>query len=48
MEILDAKYEKVDLSTVILKCTYLQKKERAALLKLLLNFEGLFNGMLGT
>jgi hypothetical protein len=48
MEILDARYEKADLSTIVSKCTSLSKEERAALLKLLLCYEDLFNGMLGT
>jgi hypothetical protein len=48
MEILDAKYEKADLFTVVSKCTYLSQKERAALLKLLINYEDLFDGTLGT
>ena len=33
IEILDAKYEKVDLSIIVSKCTYLTKEEKAALLK---------------
>jgi hypothetical protein len=48
MEIQDAKYEKADLARVVSKCNYLQKKERAAILKLLLNYEDLFDGTLGT
>jgi hypothetical protein len=36
MQILDASYEKADLSDIMSKCTYLSKEERAALLKLLL------------
>ena len=48
MEILDAKYEKADLSTIVSKCTYLSKEERAALLKLLFQYEDLFDGTLGT
>jgi hypothetical protein len=36
MQILDASYEKADLSDIISKCTYLSKKVRTALLKLLL------------
>jgi hypothetical protein len=47
MQILDASYEKADLSDIISKCTYLSKEERTALLKLLLRYEGLFDGTLG-
>jgi hypothetical protein len=48
MEILDASYEKADLYDITSKCTYLSKEERAALLKLLLRYEDLFDGTLGT
>jgi hypothetical protein len=48
MQILDASYEKADLSDIISKCTYLSKEERTALLKLLLQYEDLFDGTLGT
>jgi hypothetical protein len=48
IESLDAKYEKADLSTILSKCTYLKKEEQAALLKLLLCYKDLFDGMLGT
>ena len=39
MEILDAKYEKADLQSIVSNCNYLSKAERSALLKLLLEFE---------
>jgi hypothetical protein len=48
MQILDASDEKADLSDIISKCTYLSKEERTALLKLLLRYEDLFDGTLGT
>jgi hypothetical protein len=48
MEILDAKYEKADLTNVVSKCTYLNKKEQTTLLKLLLKYKDLFDGTLGT
>jgi hypothetical protein len=48
MEILDASYEKADLRDITSKCTCLPKEERAALLKLPLRHEDLFDGTLGT
>ena len=48
MEILDAKYEKANLSTVVSACEYLNRQEKAALLRLLLRHEDLFDGSLGT
>ena len=48
MEILNAKYEKANLSTIVSRCTYLKREERAALLKLLLRYEDLFDGTLRT
>jgi hypothetical protein len=48
MEILDAKYEKANLQLITSQCTYLPKEERTALLKLLLRYEDLFDGTLGT
>jgi hypothetical protein len=48
MELLDASYEKADLRDITSKWTYLPKEERAALLKLLLRHEDLFDGALGT
>ena len=48
MEILDAKYEKADLQAIVSNCNYLSRAERSALLKLLLKYEDLFDGTLGT
>jgi hypothetical protein len=48
MEILDVKYKKADLNAVVSKCTHISIKERTALLKLLLRYEDLFDGTLGT
>jgi hypothetical protein len=48
LEILDAKYKNADLHAITSECKYLSKEERAALLKLLLRYEDLFDGMLGT
>jgi hypothetical protein len=45
---LDVKYKKADLNTSMSKCTYLSKKERTALHKLLLCCEDLFDGTLET
>ena len=46
--ILDAKYKKADLSQVVNKsCKYLTMFQQNHLLKLLLEFEELFNGTLG-
>jgi hypothetical protein len=48
MDILDAIYEKADLINVVSKCTYLNKKEQNILLQLLIKYEDLFDGTLGT
>jgi hypothetical protein len=48
MEIYDVKYEKADSNAIVSKCTYLSTKERTASLKLLLRYEDLFDGTLGT
>jgi hypothetical protein len=48
MESIDAKYEKANLQLITSRCTYLPKEERTALLKLLLRYEDLFDGTLGT
>jgi hypothetical protein len=49
MQILDASYEKADLSDIMSKCTCLSKEEeRTALLKLLLGHKDSFDGTLGT
>ena len=45
--ILDAKYEKADLTQLVKKMTYLSKEEQDSLLDLLLQNENLFNGTLG-
>jgi hypothetical protein len=45
MEILD---EKADLHTIVSNCKYVSKEERSALLKLLLKYEDLLDGTLGT
>ena len=45
--ILDAKYEKADLTALVKDMTYLSKEEQASLLNLLLQHENLFNGTLG-
>ena len=45
--ILDAKYEKADLSILVEEMTYLSNEEQASMLKLLLQHENLFNGTLG-
>ena len=48
VEILDAKYEKADLASIIEQnCTHLSVREQEQLLTLLLEFEELFNGTLG-
>jgi hypothetical protein len=48
IEILDAKYEKANLPAIVQdSCQHLTSDERAALLALLLNYEGLFDGTLG-
>jgi hypothetical protein len=48
MEIPDASYEKANLHTMTSKCTCLSLEERSALLILLLRYEDLFDGTLGT
>jgi hypothetical protein len=48
MEILDASYKKADSRDIASKCACLPKEERAALLKLPLCYEDLFDGTLGT
>eukprot|EP00957_Ditylum_brightwellii_P020841 1571835-Ditylum_brightwellii.AAC.1 len=48
VNILDAKYEKADLEKVINDATSLNKDEKKKLLKLLQQFEELFDGTLGT
>jgi hypothetical protein len=48
MEILDANYEKANLKTVTQECTHLSKEEQTSLHKLLLRYEDLFDGTLGT
>ena len=45
--ILDAKYEKANLTQLVKKMTYLSKEEQDSLLDLLLQNENLFNGTLG-
>jgi hypothetical protein len=48
IEILDAKYEKANLPAIVQdSCQHLTSDERAALLALLLEYEGLFDGSLG-
>jgi hypothetical protein len=48
MEILDAKYDKADLPSIVKNnCTHLSTSHRNLLLVLLLKFEELFDGMLG-
>ena len=49
VKILDAKYEKADLQAIVRdKCAHLKPKEKALLLELLMDFEPLFDGTLGT
>jgi hypothetical protein len=48
VQMLDASYEKADLSDITSKCTHLSKEERTAPLKLLLQCEDLFDGTPGT
>ena len=45
--ILDAKYEKADLHKLVEACTHLQKGDRDKLLRLLKQYEDLFDGTLG-
>ena len=45
--ILDAKYEKADLSLLVRDMTYLNKEQQNSLLELLIKNENLFNGTLG-
>ncbi len=48
MEILDTKYEKVDLPAIIREnCSHLTANKREKLLSVLLKFESLFDGTLG-
>jgi hypothetical protein len=48
VEILDAKYEKADLSAIIREnCSHLTASDREKLLSVLLKFKLLFNGTLG-
>ena len=48
LEILDAKYEKADLPKIIAEnCKHLSTHQQGQLLRLLLDFEELFNGTLG-
>ena len=49
VQILDAKYEKADLPSIINgpDCAHLTSDQKAKLLKLLLEFEELFDGTLG-
>jgi hypothetical protein len=48
VQILDAKYEKADLKSVVsTNCTYLSLQDQNKLLKLLTEFEELFDGTLG-
>ena len=47
-QILDAKYEKADLECLVCKeCSHLSNEDQQKLLKLLLEYEGLFDGTLG-
>jgi hypothetical protein len=48
VEILDAKYEKIDLPAIVREnSSHLQASDRKQLLSVLLKFESLFNGTLG-
>jgi hypothetical protein len=48
VEILDAKYEKADLSAIIREnCSHLTASDREKLLSVLLKFKVVFNGTLG-
>ena len=48
IKILDAKYEKADIQAIVRdNCTHLSSKEKAMLLKVLTDFEPLFDGTLG-
>ena len=47
IQILDAKYEKVDLRAITENCTHLSDPEKHSLLELLQKFEELFDGTLG-
>jgi hypothetical protein len=48
VKILDAKYEKADLSAIIKEnCSHLTASDREKLLSVLLKFEPLFDGILG-
>ena len=45
--ILDAKYEKADLSKVVTDCTHLSEEECTKLYELLVKYKPLFDGSLG-
>ncbi len=47
IQILDAKYEKVDLRAITENCTHLSDPDKQKLLELLQEFEELFDGTLG-
>ena len=47
LRILDAKYEKADLPSIVSTCDHLNKRQKDMLLQVLLKFEKLFDGMLG-
>ena len=48
VHILDAKYEKADLQSVVsTNCTHLSLPDQTKLLELLIEFEDLFDGILG-
>ncbi len=48
IKILDAKYKKADLNAVVYeRCTHLNSSDQEKLLKLLTEFEDLFDGTLG-
>ncbi len=48
MKVLEAKYEKADLSAIIREsCSHLTASDREKLLSVLLKFEPLFDGILG-
>ena len=47
IQIIDAKYEKVDLRAITENCTHLSDPDKQKLLELLQEFEELFDGTLG-
>eukprot|EP00804_Cyclotella_cryptica_P028771 CCRYP_018716-RA/>CCRYP_018716-RA protein AED:0.36 eAED:1.00 QI:0/-1/0/1/-1/1/1/0/123 len=47
VHILDAKYEKADLQSVVSTCTHLSLQDQNKLLELLTEYEELFDGTLG-